>query len=112
MTSRFLNPVAPGGLLSQDGGSLSAAEALMVQKMNLGTYFYENEVPSGTVNGSNAVFTTAHTVNPTTSAEVYVNGQFMKPGGVDYTFSSTNTITFVTPPPTNSIILVNYRSAP
>lgn len=112
MTSRFLNPIAPGGLLTATGREFTGNETLTLQKISAQTYFYENEVPSGTVNGSNAVFTTANTVNPTTSIDVYVNGQHMKAGGVDFTFSSTNTITFVIAPPTGSIILVDYRSAP
>lgn len=111
-SSRFLNPTSPGGLLTQVGNELIPTELLMVQKMNAGTYFYENEVPSGTVNGVNTVFTTANVVKPTGSIEVYVNGQLMKGSGIDYTFSSTNTITFVIAPPTSSIILVDYRSAP
>jgi len=112
MTSRFLNPIAPGGLLTATGREFTGNETLTVQKIAAGTYFYKNETPSGTVNGSNAVFTTANTVNPVTSINVYVNGQLMKAGGVDYTFSSTNTITFVVAPPTSSIILVDYISAP
>lgn len=120
-SSRFLNPTTPGGLLSPGLGGLTATEQLTVQNIANGTYFVENEVPSGTVNGvddgqgnisGNTVFTTANTVNPTSSIQVYLNGSRVKGGGVDYTFSSTNTITFVTAPLTGSILLVNYRRQP
>lgn len=111
-SSRYLNPTTPGGLLSPGAKEFTATEELTLQNIANGTYFVENEVPSGTVNGSNAVFTTANTVNPTTSIIVTLNGAHQKPGGVDYTFSSTNTITFAVAPPTGSLLLVSYRRQP
>ena len=56
------------------------------------------QTPSGTINGSNVTFTITGSLNA-----LFVNGQFMSPGGVDYTLSGT-TITFVTAPPTGSTI--------
>lgn len=120
MGSRFLRPNSPGFLLSPNAGDeLTAEEELVVQAISGGTYFVENEVPSGSVNGTdgtdgNAVFTTANTVNPTSSIEVWLNGVKMKGGGVDYTFSSTDTITFVSGkiPITGDLLLVNYRRSP
>jgi hypothetical protein len=65
------------------------------------------EVPSGTVDGSNAVFTLAST--PLTGQEsVYVNGILQNLGGSnDYTISSA-TITFNTAPSTGDVVLVSY----
>lgn len=71
-----------------------------------GTAVY-SEVPSGLVNGSNASYVLAHTPLAG-SLRVYVNGQRMKAGGVDYTLAGT-TITFVTAPPTTSILLADYN---
>lgn len=71
--------------------------------------FTNNEVPSGLVNGSNAVFTLANT--PIAGSEqVFRDGQLMKGGGEDYTLA-TATITFVTSPVTGSIILVSYQQS-
>lgn len=72
--------------------------------------FVTREVPTGSVNGSNASFALANT--PTTgSEEVYVNGVLQNAGGGnDYTISGA-TITFQTGaiPQTGDIVLVNYR---
>ena len=73
---------------------------------SLGT-FVDDETPSGTVNGSNTDFTVANTPI-TNSLKVFVNGQRLKAGGEDYTLSGV-TITFVTAPPTTSILTVDYR---
>jgi len=70
----------------------------------LSTYVL-GEVPSGTVNGSNTVFTTSQ---PFTSIEVFKNGVRMKAGGADYTVTNTTTITFVTAPVTGTVLVVNY----
>lgn len=63
------------------------------------------EVPSGTVNGTNTVFTTAQ---PFTSIEVFKNGIRMKGAGNDYTVTNNTTITFVTAPAIGATLLVNY----
>lgn len=72
--------------------------------------FVTREVPTGTVNGSNATFTLANT--PTASTEeVHVNGVLQNAGaGNDYTISGA-TITFLTGaiPQTGDVVLVNYR---
>lgn len=65
-----------------------------------------NETPTGTVNGSNAVFTLAHT--PVAGVLVSLNGLVQAPGaGRDYTVSG-QTLTFSTPPETGDIILTTY----
>ena len=112
MSSRVLAPTTPGAMLSPGGVVFTGTEALVLQQIDNKLFFVNDEVPSGAVNGANTVFTTANTVNPTSSIEVFVNGNKMKGGGIDFTFSSTNTITFVTAPPTTSNILVNYLRYP
>lgn len=70
--------------------------------------FADDETPSGTINGSNKIFTVAN-IPIAGSLKVFVNGSRMRITE-DYTFSGT-TITFITAPPTGSIILVDYRYA-
>lgn len=88
---------------ADDSGFEWAAETAGV-----GNNFSDNETPSGTVNGSNAVFTLAQTPNPVGSLQLFVNGQLLTAGGEDYTLSGT-TVTMVTAPPTTSIINAFYR---
>lgn len=72
--------------------------------------FVDSEVPSGTINGSNAVFTLANT--PVAGSEhIYLQGVRMRPGaGNDYTISGA-TVTFEAGqiPPTGSNLLADYR---
>ena len=68
--------------------------------------FIDDETPTGTVNGVNAVFTISKTPE-TGSLKVYVNGARMRVTE-DYTVSN-KTITFNTAPPTGSILLADYR---
>lgn len=72
--------------------------------------FVTREIPTGTVNGSNATFTLANTPTAGTE-EVHVNGILQNVGaGNDYTISGA-TITFLSGaiPQTGDVILVNYR---
>lgn len=73
----------------------------------LDIHFTDDETPTGTVNGVNTDFVLNLQPSPTSSLKVYVNGQRMRETE-DYTISAT-TITFLTPPPTGSIILCDYR---
>ena len=68
----------------------------------------DNETPSGTINGSNTIFTLANTPSPTGSLQVFLNGAYQTPGGEDYTLSGV-TITFVNAPLSGSILRVFYR---
>lgn len=68
-----------------------------------------NEIPSGTVNGTNAVFTTASSY-VSGSLLVFRDGQLMTLTG-DYTQTGANQFTFVTAPSIGSVIVVNYQSA-
>jgi len=76
-------------------------------KIAMDGHLIESETPTGTVNGTNKDFVLTATPNPPTSLKVYVNGQRLKLTD-DYTISK-RTISFVTAPPTTSLILVDYR---
>lgn len=65
-----------------------------------------SETPSGTINGSNTVFTLSQTpVNG--SLAIYLNGARQKLTD-DYTLS-TATITFISAPPSGSNIICDYE---
>ena len=93
--------------ITNGGGSITIAVSSSVLTS---TSMITREVPTGTVNGTNATFTLANT--PTAgSEEVYVNGVLQNSGaGNDYTISGA-TITFLTGsiPQTGDVVLVNYR---
>lgn len=77
--------------------------------MEDGSFFVGNEVPTGSVDGSNTDFTLVNTPDPK-ELKVYVNGQRLKQTE-DWTISG-DTLTFNIAPPTNSIILVDYHVTP
>ena len=66
----------------------------------------ENEVPSGTRNGSNTSFTLAHSPIPPFIA-VYRDGVRMSIPG-DYSFTGS-TIVFVSSPAGSTLLLADYR---
>ncbi|MCX6724257.1 MAG: hypothetical protein NT155_03760 [Candidatus Staskawiczbacteria bacterium] len=71
------------------------------------TNIVDDETPTGDIDGANQIYTLAHT--PITgSLKLYVNGQRMTAGGVDYTLTG-NSISMVTAPMTGSILLADYR---
>jgi hypothetical protein len=76
-----------------------------------GSSFADGEIPSGTINGSNAVFTLAFTPSPASSLELYRNGLFMLQG-TDYQITG-NTITFflASIPRTGDLLVASYRFA-
>ena len=82
------NPIVSGGLTSSN--------------------FVDKEIPSGSINGSNAAFVLANT--PVSGSEhVYLNGVLQESGaGNDYTIA-TATITFAVAPLTGEKIRVSYR---
>ncbi len=66
-----------------------------------------NEIPAGSINGSNVTFTLAATP-VSTSVQIYLNGLMQQPGASkDYELSG-GTITFATAPETGDILLANY----
>lgn len=71
--------------------------------------FVVNELVNETPNGATTAFTVDNAFI-SGSEQVYRDGQLMRGGGEDYTATpGTGTITFVTAPVTNSVILVTYR---
>ena len=99
-------PVGAGQYVLTGNDGFLAWTAL--SNAQLGTQVY-NEVPSGTVNGSNAGFTVANGIE-TGTLRVYKNGLRQKPGsGYDYTLSGS-TITFESGniPQTGDVLLVDY----
>lgn len=91
--------------ITNGSGSITIAVTGVITTANKVT----REVPTGTINGTNATFTLA--VTPTAGTEeVFVNGILMNQGaGNDYTIS-TNTITFLSGsiPQTGDVVLVSY----
>ena len=74
-----------------------------------GSNFAENETPTGTQDGVNAVFTLAQTPSGS-SLQLYMNGQLLAAGGEDYTLAGA-TITYVSAkiPLSTDIIRAWYR---
>lgn len=71
--------------------------------------YADQEVPSGTINGSNKVFTLAHAPSPAASLLLVLNGIVQQQGsGNDYTLSGT-TITYANAPLSGSTHLCWYR---
>jgi hypothetical protein len=71
--------------------------------------FVDAEFPSGTINGTNTIFTLANVPAPSTSLALFRNGLLLDQGN-DYTLAS-NTITFLAgavPQPTD-VLLASYR---
>ena len=66
-----------------------------------------NEVPSGTINGTNVTFTILNT--PIGEIMLYLNGQYMTPGASDDYTLSTTTITMAVAPVSGDKLRVNYR---
>jgi len=65
-----------------------------------------NETPTGTVDGSNAVFTTAHAFQPGSTA-VYING-LRERLGVGYTETTSTSLTFSQPPTSGDELIIDY----
>lgn len=65
-----------------------------------------DEVPTGTIDGVNATYTTASNFVSSTTA-VYLNG-LRERLGAGYTESSPHTILFATPPQTGDVVIIDY----
>jgi hypothetical protein len=97
------------GAVPQPNDVLLASYRLSVIIPGVG--FVDQETPTGTIDGVNAVFTLSQTPSPSTSLAVYRNGLRMSPA-IDYTLSGT-AITFMTasvPQPTDTLSC-SYRIA-
>lgn len=101
----FLGTGTADGLLMSIGTGVEISTDTYVTTDQLKTDVY-NEVPTGTINGTNAAFTIANT--PVAgSVRVYLNGLREKLTS-NYSVSGT-TITFVTAPETGDEIIVDYK---
>jgi len=71
----------------------------------------DGEIPAGTVNGVNTVFTLVSSPSPAASLELYRNGLFQRQG-TDYQISGT-TVTFflASVPQTGDLLVASYRFA-
>ncbi len=89
--------VYDGSLNAVDGGPLPSSFS-----------FSDEEIPTGTINGSNVTFTLAHTPSPGASLQLFLAGlmQWQNASG-DYTLSGS-TITFLAAPTTGPL-LAFYR---
>lgn len=67
------------------------------------------EIPTGSINGINATYTSAYSFVPE-SIEIFVNG-IQATKNVDYTTSGVSTIIFTYSPAVNDIIRLNYNKA-
>lgn len=102
-----------------DGASGNAGDCVRVDGSSgpcgssTGIYpgFADSEVPSGSINGANTVFTLVNTPSPVASLELYLNGLRLDLN-VDYALSG-KTITFFTgsTPQTGDLLLASYRFA-
>jgi len=93
----FLVASGPGVFVKK---SLSETQTILVPKWSI------NEIPTGSINGVNMVFTLAHT--PIDQIMLYLNGQYMTVGaGEDYTISGS-TITMDSAPIVGDKIRANY----
>lgn len=78
------------------------------QTTSAGPTFADNEVPSGSINGSNTTFTLSYAPNPALSLNCYLDGVQQRAGGADFTLSSL-TITYGVAPPTGETLICSYR---
>jgi len=85
---------------NSDGNKVIAASS--------STSFADNETPTGLINSSNVTYTLANTPSPAASLLLYLNGQLLTAGGVDYTLA-TATITMVNAPGTGGALKAWYR---
>lgn len=99
--------VCPGGTtLTLQSGLVTFAQCTSPCAGLALCVFADHEVPAGTADGTNTIFTLKVVPVPF-SANVYVGGQFQQPAA--YTLVG-NVLTFTAPPPLGSIIQVDYRA--
>lgn len=93
-------------LAADPATALGAATKQYVDAQDNGT-LVQNEVPGGSINGSNTAFTTASTF-VTGSLRVYLNGQRLIGGGADYT-EGTQAFTMAYAPVTGDLLIIDYN---
>ena len=67
------------------------------------------EIPTGSINGINATYTSAYSFIPE-SLEIFVNG-IQATKNIDYTTNGTNTINFTYSPASGDLLRINYNKA-
>ena len=90
---------------------LTSGEEAVVQAIDGGTFFRDNETPTGTIDGTNKAFTLANTPSPAASLILILNGVVQTTPRADYTLA-TATITYVLAPPSGSKHKAWYRTEP
>jgi len=91
---------------------LTPDQELIITAIESGSYFYENIVPAGVMNGVNVTFVLPFVPNPSTSLSLSYNGARQKEGALgDFTLAG-DTITLVNPPISGDILLANFRVSP
>jgi hypothetical protein len=97
---------------SDDGGTLGTTAITYVQDSSGGlssANFADNETPSGTINGSNTVFTLSASPSPSASLQLFYNGQILDVGaGNDFTISGSS-VTMLFAPATGSKLRAWFR---
>jgi hypothetical protein len=89
-------------------------ETKKVTKANLlkeitSTSFVDGEIPAGSINGTNTVYTTAFNFI-TGSTHVFLNGiRIARGSSSDYTETGLNQINFISAPQSGDSILIDYR---
>ena len=68
----------------------------------------ENELPAGSINGSNMAFTLTKSPDPSGSLQMFLDGMFMTVGE-DYIISGLNITFLLSPPQTGSILRAFFR---
>lgn len=105
-----LTPSVSGLQTSLASLTTSVNGLLTSNPAGLPTAFVDAEVPTGTVDGTNATFTLANPPVPMASLALYRNGILQKPS-IDFTLSGT-TVTFTaTVPKTGDLLQAYYRRA-
>ena len=100
--------VATGVAMSGDATLSNTGAVTLAATVLKTTNLVFNEVPTGTINGSNTAFTLAN-IPASGTVTLYLNGVRLQPGaGNDYTLS-TNTITMLYAPATGDQLLADYR---
>ena len=97
----------------QLGTTYSGVAPIQVNGSEISIRYKWNEIPSGTIDGSNKNFTVLTTPVGPSGVQLYQNGLYMAPSGIgapyfDYVLSGS-TFLFTVAPPSGSILIANYQ---
>jgi hypothetical protein len=109
ITSNVNNLTASVNTLNSNVAALQTALAGITGGTTTTANFEDDQVPAGTTNGNNAVFTLPNSPTPASSLQLYKNG-VLQTSSVDYTLSGAQ-ITFLAgaAPAANDSLLAYYR---